>query len=219
VGAGQGFKKLGLLLAFEALHTTPGLSSTEHNAQYTHDDGPVGLASCESLLRISPSAASRCMHIVAVHLACKWGALPPCPFVGCPVPCCFQAMVFAVTMNSKRNALLALMIATNFVELKGQVYKRTDTNKLWALACQVGDSTQIRVSVMLLHLATRGSVARLCVTAGALHSSRCGRASLPHCDETAWYSACLAVLLSLECLAAGGPPGGAAAWLSADTTG
>jgi hypothetical protein len=46
-------------------------------------------------------------------------------------------MVFAVTMNSKRNALLALMIATNFVELKGQVYKRTDTNKLWALACQV----------------------------------------------------------------------------------
>jgi hypothetical protein len=49
-----------------------------------------------------------------------------------------QAMVFAVTMNSKRNALLALMIATNFVELKGQVYKRTDTNKLWGLACQVG---------------------------------------------------------------------------------
>jgi hypothetical protein len=47
-------------------------------------------------------------------------------------------MVFAVTMNSKRNALLALMIATNFVELKGQVYKRTDTNKLWGLACQVG---------------------------------------------------------------------------------
>lgn len=51
-----------------------------------------------------------------------------------------QAMVFAVTMNSKRNALLALMIATNFVELKGQVYKRTDTNKLWALACQVRDN-------------------------------------------------------------------------------
>jgi hypothetical protein len=46
-------------------------------------------------------------------------------------------MVFAVTMNSKANALLALMIATNFVELKGQVYKRTDTNKLWTLACQV----------------------------------------------------------------------------------
>jgi hypothetical protein len=41
-------------------------------------------------------------------------------------------------MNSKRNALLALMIATNFVELKGNVYKRTDTNKLWMLACMVG---------------------------------------------------------------------------------
>jgi hypothetical protein len=59
------------------------------------------------------------------------------------VLCCCQAMVFAVTMNSKRNALLALMIATNFVELKGQVYKRTDTNKLWALACQVGHSSSV----------------------------------------------------------------------------
>lgn len=61
-----------------------------------------------------------------------------CGVLCCPMPPLCQAMVFAVTMNSKRNALLALMIATNFVELKGQVYKRTDTNKLWGLACQVG---------------------------------------------------------------------------------
>lgn len=47
-------------------------------------------------------------------------------------------MVFAVTLNSKANALLALMIASNFVELKGNVFKRTDTNRLWTLACQVG---------------------------------------------------------------------------------
>eukprot|EP00877_Chromochloris_zofingiensis_P002785 jgi/Chrzof1/12507/Cz06g36230.t1 len=46
-----------------------------------------------------------------------------------------QAIVFAVAMNSKRNALLALLIASNFVELKGNIYKRTDTNKLWSLAC------------------------------------------------------------------------------------
>jgi hypothetical protein len=48
-----------------------------------------------------------------------------------------QAIVFAVAMNSKRHALLALLIASNFVEIKGTVNKRTDTNKLWTLVCQV----------------------------------------------------------------------------------
>lgn len=37
--------------------------------------------------------------------------------------------MFAVTMNSKANALSALIIPANFVELKGQVYKRIDTIK------------------------------------------------------------------------------------------
>lgn len=46
-----------------------------------------------------------------------------------------EAILFSVAMNSARHALLALLIAANFVELKGQVYKRTDTSKLWALAC------------------------------------------------------------------------------------
>jgi hypothetical protein len=48
-----------------------------------------------------------------------------------------QAMVFAVAMNSKRHALLALLIASNFVEIKGTVNKRTDTTKLWTLVCLV----------------------------------------------------------------------------------
>jgi Eukaryotic membrane protein family len=65
--------------------------------------------------------------VVALMLTTAHGAVLMC-----------QAMVFAVSMNSKANALLALLIAANFVELKGQVYKRTDTNKLWTLACQVG---------------------------------------------------------------------------------
>ncbi|KIY93823.1 hypothetical protein MNEG_14139, partial [Monoraphidium neglectum] len=46
-----------------------------------------------------------------------------------------EAILFSVAMNSARHALLALLIAANFVELKGQVYKRTDTSKLWTLAC------------------------------------------------------------------------------------
>ena len=48
-----------------------------------------------------------------------------------------EAILFSVAMNSSRQTLLALLIAANFVELKGQVYKRTDTTKLWALACMV----------------------------------------------------------------------------------
>jgi hypothetical protein len=49
-----------------------------------------------------------------------------------------QAILYAVAMNSERNALLGLLIAANFVEIKGTVYKRMDTNKLWSLACMVG---------------------------------------------------------------------------------
>lgn len=31
-----------------------------------------------------------------------------------------QAMVFGVAMNSKKNALVALLIAANFTEIKGE---------------------------------------------------------------------------------------------------
>lgn len=47
-----------------------------------------------------------------------------------------QAMVFGVAMNSKKNALVALLIAANFTEIKGTVLKRFDSNKLYVLACQ-----------------------------------------------------------------------------------
>ncbi|GAB4821944.1 hypothetical protein N2152v2_008990 [Parachlorella kessleri] len=47
-----------------------------------------------------------------------------------------QAMVFGVAMNSKKNALVALLIASNFTEIKGTVLKRFDSNKLYVLACQ-----------------------------------------------------------------------------------
>ncbi|KAL4458618.1 hypothetical protein ABPG75_013483 [Micractinium tetrahymenae] len=47
-----------------------------------------------------------------------------------------QAMVFGVAMNSKKNTLVALLIAANFTEIKGTVLKRFDTSKLFSLACQ-----------------------------------------------------------------------------------
>lgn len=46
-----------------------------------------------------------------------------------------QGVTYAVAMTSRRaNALLALLIAANFVEVKGVVHKRYDTRKLWTLA-------------------------------------------------------------------------------------
>ncbi|KAK9908256.1 hypothetical protein WJX75_004929 [Coccomyxa subellipsoidea] len=48
-----------------------------------------------------------------------------------------QFMTFSVAMNSKRsNALIALLIASNFVEIKGTVFKRFDPAKLFVLVGQ-----------------------------------------------------------------------------------
>lgn len=55
-----------------------------------------------------------------------------------------QAIVFSVALNSKRNALLALMIAANFVEIKGTVYKKMDAMKLWSVAQLVSGAPAAR---------------------------------------------------------------------------
>ncbi|KAL6768339.1 hypothetical protein ACKKBF_B38750 [Auxenochlorella protothecoides x Auxenochlorella symbiontica] len=47
-----------------------------------------------------------------------------------------QAMVFSVALNSKKNALVGLLIAANFGEIKGTVFKRFDAGKLYNLTCQ-----------------------------------------------------------------------------------
>jgi len=47
-----------------------------------------------------------------------------------------QALVFGVAMNSQKNTLLALLIASNFTEIKGTVLKRFDPTKLFTLASQ-----------------------------------------------------------------------------------
>lgn len=78
--------------------------------------------------------------------------------------CCFlystatcnalQGIVFAVALNSRRNALLALLIAANFVEIKGAIYKRTDAVKLWNVAQAVSGRRRKAQSVSCSH-ATR----------------------------------------------------------------
>ncbi len=45
--------------------------------------------------------------------------------------------MLAVALNSRRQGLLALLIANNFVEIKGAVFKRWDVPRIWALVCQV----------------------------------------------------------------------------------
>ena len=47
-----------------------------------------------------------------------------------------QALVYGVAMNSKKNSLLALLIASNFTEIKGTVFKRYDPMKIFTLTCQ-----------------------------------------------------------------------------------
>ena len=47
-----------------------------------------------------------------------------------------EALVFGVAMNSQKNTLLALLIASNFTEIKGTVLKRYDPTKLFVLVCQ-----------------------------------------------------------------------------------
>lgn len=39
-------------------------------------------------------------------------------------------------MNSRSNALLALLVSANFSEVKGYVFKRMDATKIGQLACQ-----------------------------------------------------------------------------------
>lgn len=47
-------------------------------------------------------------------------------------------MAFSVAMNSKRsNAIVALLIASNFAEIKGVVLKRFDPRRLLILSFQV----------------------------------------------------------------------------------
>lgn len=48
-----------------------------------------------------------------------------------------QGMAFSVAMNSSRaNATVALLIASNFAEIKGVVLKRFDARRLFILSCQ-----------------------------------------------------------------------------------
>jgi Eukaryotic membrane protein family len=56
-----------------------------------------------------------------------------------------QGMAFSVAMNSKRsNAIVALLIASNFAEIKGVVLKRFDPRRLLVLSFQVRACTKIQ---------------------------------------------------------------------------
>ncbi len=53
-------------------------------------------------------------------------------------------MAFSVAMNSKRaNAIVALLIASNFAEIKGVVFKRFDARRLLILSCMVSPLSSV----------------------------------------------------------------------------
>lgn len=47
-----------------------------------------------------------------------------------------QAIIYAVALNGSRNGLVALLIATQFAEVKGITYRRVDERKLLYTAQQ-----------------------------------------------------------------------------------
>ena len=58
-------------------------------------------------------------------------------------------MAFSVAMNSKRsNAVVALLIASNFAEIKGVVLKRFDPRRLLVLSFQVRTLSGVTIHVL-----------------------------------------------------------------------
>ncbi len=93
---------------------------------------------------------------------------------------CQQGMAFSVAMNSKRaNAIVALLIASNFAEIKGVVFKRFDARRLLILSCMV---TRLLTCVRHMHDCKRRS---LCARASVYPEMvAIDRASHPH--EPPW---------------------------------
>ena len=46
-----------------------------------------------------------------------------------------QATTLSVAINSYNNALITIMVSNNFVELKGSVFKKFETNNLFQMSC------------------------------------------------------------------------------------
>lgn len=46
-----------------------------------------------------------------------------------------QATSLSVAINSYNNVLITIMVSNNFVELKGSVFKKFETNNLFQMAC------------------------------------------------------------------------------------
>ena len=87
-----------------------------------------------------------------------------------------QALTLAVAVNSHSNALLAVLISTNFAEIKGYVFKRMDAAKVGQLACQ--DAVErAHLAACLLVVAAQHVQSAKSVTAGLAQPHL--RASVP----------------------------------------
>ena len=47
-----------------------------------------------------------------------------------------QAVTLNVALNSHNKVLLTILVSNNFVELKGSVFKKFETNNLFQMSCR-----------------------------------------------------------------------------------
>lgn len=66
-----------------------------------------------------------------------------------------QATTLNVALNSKNNAMLAIMMSNNFVELKGMVFKKFEKNNLFHMSCSdARERHHLLVLLMIVMLQT-----------------------------------------------------------------
>jgi Eukaryotic membrane protein family len=94
-------------------------------------DAASSMAGTCNLLFEAPTVAKRAKRCaqLAADAAVAWATAA---LHGLTVMC--QAIIYAVALNGSRNGLVALLIATQFAEIKGITYRRVDDSKLFYMA-------------------------------------------------------------------------------------
>ena len=80
-----------------------------------------------------------------------------------------QATSLSVAINSYNNVLITIMISNNFVELKGSVFKKFETNNLFQMSCSGKQNNNIMIkqhdcstAVIALQILEKDSITLSC---------------------------------------------------------
>ena len=112
---------------------------------YTNDAVATMAGTCNMIFaEEKPGKLPKRWFQLACDLLCSW-----CFMTIHGIVTMSQALIYAVALNGSRNSLLALLIASQFMEVKGIVYKQFDANKLHSMALMV----RFHICGSLSHLA------------------------------------------------------------------